>query len=74
MVVDLLVHFSDDGFSSEVPSIKGCESWAKSEDEAIDKAVELVKYYLNLPESAKVKIDKARKEVNHNIYKLIFDK
>jgi predicted RNase H-like HicB family nuclease len=74
MVIDLFVHLSDDGFSSEVPSIKGCETWAKDEDEAIDKAVELVKFYLNLPASAKMKVDKARKEENLNIYKLIFDK
>lgn len=74
MVLDLIVHYSDDGFSSEVPSIKGCESWANNEDEAIDKAVELVRYYLKLPESSKIKVDRARKEESFIIYKLIFDK
>jgi len=74
MVIDLIVHFSDDGFSSEVPSIKGCESWAHTEDEVIDKTVEIVKFYLKLSDSVKIKIDKARKEENLSIYKLIFDK
>jgi predicted RNase H-like HicB family nuclease len=74
MVLDLIVYFSDDGFSSEVPSIKGCESWAHTEDEVIDKTVEIARFYLKLPESVKIKVDKARKEENRNIYKLIFDK
>ncbi len=74
MVIDLIIHSSDDGFSSEVPSIKGCESWAHSEDEVIDKTVEIVRYYLKLKETVKIKVDRARKEENLIIYKLIFDK
>ncbi len=74
MVIDLIIHSSDDGFSSEVPSIKGCESWAHSEDEVIDKTVEIVRYYLKLKETDKIKVDHARKEENLIIYKLIFDK
>lgn len=74
MVIDLIVYFSDDGFSSEVPSIKGCESWAHTEDEVIDKTIEIARFYLKLSDSVKIKVDKARKEENRNIYKLIFDK
>lgn len=74
MVIDLIINNTDDGFNSEVPSIKGCESWAHTEDEVIEKTVEIVRYYLKLPDSVKIKIDKARKEENSSIYKLIFDK
>lgn len=74
MVLDLIIHETDDGFNAEVPSVKGCESWARSEDEAVDKSVELLKFYLKLSDSAKIKADKARKENNLHIYKLIFDK
>ena len=74
MVIDLFIHQTDDGFNAEVPSIKGCESWARNEDEVIDKSVELVKFYLKLPDNAKIKVDKARRENDLHIYKLIFDK
>ena len=74
MVLDLHVVATDDGFTAEVPSIKGCESWAHSEDEAIDKTVELLKFYLQSPADKKMKIDRARREHPLTVYKLIFDK
>jgi predicted RNase H-like HicB family nuclease len=74
MVIDLLVISEDDGFTAVVPSLKGCESWAHSEDEAITNVIELTKFYSNLPEDLEIKIDLARKEKNKKIYKLIFDK
>lgn len=74
MVIDLVVTKTDDGFTSEVPSIKGCESWAHKEEEVIEKSLELVNYYLNLNLEEEIVVDKARKEKNKTIYKLIFDK
>jgi predicted RNase H-like HicB family nuclease len=74
MVLDLIIQNTDDGFNSEVPSIKGCESWAHTEDEVIDKTVELVRFYLKIAATVKIKADKARKEEDRSIYKLIFDK
>lgn len=74
MVLDLHVIRTDDGFSAEVPSIKGCESWAHQEDEAIDKTVQLLKFYLQSPPDKKIIIDKARREKALTVYKLIFDK
>ena len=74
MVIDLIVTKTDDGFTAEVPSIKGCECWAHSEDEVIDKSLELVQFYLKLPDKKKIIVDKARREVNVTIYNLIFDK
>lgn len=73
MILDLLVTKTDDGYSTDVPSIKGCDSWAHEENEAISKTIELLKYYLQAPDM-KIKIDLARKEKSVTIYKLIFDK
>ena len=74
LVLDLHVTQTDDGFTAEVPSIKGCESWAHSEEEAINKTIELLRFYLHSPAEKKMIIDKARKENNLTVYKLVFDK
>jgi predicted RNase H-like HicB family nuclease len=73
LVLDLIVTKTDDGFSTDIPSIKGCDSWAHEEEEAISKTIELLQFYLQRP-SLKVKIDLARRESPNIIYKLIFDK
>lgn len=72
-MLDLLVTKTDDGYSTEVPSIRGCESWAHQEEEAIEKTIEVVKFYLNATD-IKIKIDLARRENSTKVYKLIFDK
>ena len=74
MVLDLHVTHTDDGFTAEVPSIKGCESWAHNEDEAIDKTVQLLKYYLQSSPDKKIIVDRARRQQALTVYKLIFDK
>lgn len=74
MVIDLVITNTDDGYTAEVPSIKGCECWAHNEDEVIDKSLELVKFYLHLPDTLKILVDKARREENKIIYKLVFNK
>lgn len=73
MVIDLVIKKELDGFSAFVPSIKGCETWARQEDEAIDKVLELVEFYLKIKKE-KIIVDKARKENDEIIYKLVFDK
>lgn len=73
MVLDLIVTKTDDGFTAEIPSIKGCESWAHEEDEVINKLLELLRFYMQNPD-LKIKVDLARKEKPAIIYKLIFDK
>lgn len=73
MVIDLVIKKELDGFSAFVPSIKGCETWARQEDEAIDKVLELVEFYLKIKKE-KINVDKARKENDEIIYKLVFDK
>lgn len=73
MVIDLIVTKTNDGYTAEVPSLKGCESWAHEEEQVIEKILELSSFYLQIP-AKEIKIDKARKEQNTIIYKLIFDK
>jgi hypothetical protein len=74
MVLDLVVTKTDDGVTAEIPSIKGCECWAHKEDEAIDKSVELLRFYNNLDSDVEIKIDKARGTKTKIIYKLVFKK
>ncbi len=74
MVLDLVTKVSDDGYSAEVTSVEGCETWAHTEEEAIQNAIELLSFYIGLEDSKKIKIDKARKERNKSVYKLIFNK
>jgi predicted RNase H-like HicB family nuclease len=35
MILDLIIDKSGDGYSAEIPSIKGCECWAHDEEDAI---------------------------------------
>jgi predicted RNase H-like HicB family nuclease len=74
LVLDLNVIKTDDGYTAEVPSIKGCESWSQNEDEAIDKTLELLKFYIKSPPERKIIVDRARREDSLTVYKLIFDK
>ncbi len=74
MVLDLIVVNTGDGFTAEVPSIKGCESWAHLEEDAINKVIELLRFYLQVGNDLKIKIDLARKERNLFVYKIIFNK
>lgn len=74
MVLDLIIIKTDDGVTAEIPSLKGCESWAHEEDEVIEKSIELLKFYLNLSDETEIKIDKARGNKFKTIYKLVFNK
>lgn len=74
MYLDIIVLRSDDGFTAEVPSLKGCETWAAKEEEVLEKIVLLAKYYLKLNDSTPLTLDKARGNFNKKIYKLIFSK
>ena len=73
MVIDLIVTKTNDGYTAEVPSLKGCESWSHDEDSVIEKIFELTSFYLRL-DAKEIKLDKARREENKTIYKLIFHK
>jgi predicted RNase H-like HicB family nuclease len=74
MVLDLVIKKTDDGFTAEVPSLKGCECWAHDEDSVMNKIIDLVAYYLKIDNKEKFKIDKARGSKNKTVYKLVFNK
>ena len=74
MVLDLVVTKTDDGVTSEIPSLKGCECWAHKEEEAIEKSIEMLRFYVNLNEDTEIIIDKSRRNKNRTIYKLVFEK
>lgn len=74
MVLDLIVKNTGDGFDSEIPSVKGCESWAHEEEESIKNAVDLLRFYLKLDADCEIKIDKARGSKTKSVYKLFFTK
>ena len=73
MVIDLIITKTNDGYTAEVPSLKGCESWAHDEETVIEKIIELTSFYIQLPVK-EIKLDRACREENKIIYKLIFHK
>jgi len=73
MILDVIVKKSDDGFTAEIPSIKGCESWAHNEELVLNKIIELASFYLKT-KTDKFKLDKARVKENICVYKLVFNK
>jgi len=73
MILDVIVTKSDDGYTAEIPSLKGCESWAHDEETVLDKIIELASFYLNT-KSNNFKLDKARVKSNISVYKLVFNK
>lgn len=73
MILDIIIRKSDDGYTAEVPSIKGCDAWAHDENAVIEKVLELASFYLKT-DRKKFKLDKARQIRNKSVYKLVFDK
>ena len=73
MILDIVVTKTNDGFTAEIPSISGCESWAHDEDTVLSKILELAAFYLKT-DIKKFKLDKARRLKSQSIYKLIFNK
>jgi predicted RNase H-like HicB family nuclease len=74
MILDVIVKKSDDGFTAEIPSLKGCESWAHDEESVLDKILEIASFYLKIDSIKKLKLDKARVSKNKSVYKLVIDK
>ncbi len=73
MILDLIINNTDDGYTAEIPSLKGCESWAHDEDTVMNKVLEMAAFYLKT-DVKKFKVDRARKIKNKIIYKLVFNK
>jgi len=73
MILDIVVTKTNDGFTAEIPSLSGCESWAHDEDTVLSKILELASFYLKT-DIKKFKLDKARRVKDRSIYKLVFYK
>ncbi|MCW8811887.1 MAG: hypothetical protein OQK52_08305 [Ignavibacteriaceae bacterium] len=73
MILDIVVTKTNDGFTAEIPSLSGCESWAHDEDTVLSKILELAAFYLKT-DAKKFKLDKSRKVKDHSVYKLVFYK
>ena len=73
MILDIIIKKTDDGYTGEIPSLKGCESWAHDENTVMDKVLALASFYLKT-DVKKFKVDRARKAKNTIIYKLVFNK
>ena len=74
MILDIIVKKTNDGYTAEIPGLKGCESWAHDEDTVLEKITDLAAYYLKIESKDKFKIDRARTGKNKIIYKLVFNK
>jgi predicted RNase H-like HicB family nuclease len=73
MILDVIVNKTSDGYTAEIPSINGCESWAHDEDTVLNKILELASFYLKT-DIKKFKLDKARRLNERSVYKLVFNK
>lgn len=73
MILDIIVKKTDDGYTAEIPTVKGCESWAHNEETVLNKITELASFYLNINKE-KFKLDKAQVKSNKAVYKLVFNK
>ena len=73
MILDVIVNKTNDGYTAEIPSINGCESWAHDEDTVLTKILELASFYLKT-DIKKFKLDKARRLNESSVYKLVFNK
>lgn len=73
MILDVIIEKTNDGFNADVPSLLDCDTWAHTEEKAIENIIERVSYFLMI-EPKSFKLDKARTENNKTIYKLVINK
>lgn len=73
MILDVVIEKTNDGYNADIPSLQDCDTWAHDEETAIINILERVSYFLQI-EQKLLKLDRARKEANFTIYKLIIDK
>jgi predicted RNase H-like HicB family nuclease len=72
MILDLIVRKEIDGFSAKVPSLQGVETWAHTEDDALDKILDMLVFYFNLSDKKEISVDRTAKKKDTLHYKLIF--
>jgi hypothetical protein len=60
-----------EGVDASIPSIPECESWAKTEDEAIEALLERLAFFLQKEKGFRYDLDYMRREDGKVLYKLI---
>ena len=73
MILDIVIEKTNDGFNADAPSLRECDTWAHDEETVINNILERVSYFLRIDQKL-FKLDKARRENNFTIYKLVIDK
>ena len=72
MILDLYVQKEVDGYSAKIVNLEGMETWAHSEEEAIDKILDLLLFYFNIGDKKEIKVDRVSKRGSKLHYKIIF--
>ena len=60
-----------DGIDAKIPSIRECQSWGKTEDEALANLFERAAFFLKLPARFKHILDRSRVEDGITYYTLV---
>lgn len=74
MKLDIIVSKGYDGINAKIPSLQDCESWAHTEDEALEKITELARFIMKLSPQSKIVVDQRAKEGDVKIFSMIFSK
>ncbi|PLX23933.1 MAG: hypothetical protein C0600_14030 [Ignavibacteria bacterium] len=67
----VVVEKTIEGVDASIPSIPECETWARDEDEALEKLLERLAFFLNKKMGFKHDFDFMRREEGQTFYKLI---
>ena len=67
----VVVEKTIEGVDASIPSIQECEVWAREEDEALEKLIERLAFFLNREAGFKHDLDFMRREEGQKMYKLI---
>jgi len=71
MQFQVVTRTSIEGIIASVPSIRECETWAHTEDEALDKLLERFAYFVGKSFPFQHKLDLSRKEDGEKFYTLV---
>ncbi len=67
----IVIEKSDTGVDASVPSIRECESWAATEDDAITAILDRLAYFIHRESGFKHILDFTREEDGKRYYKVI---
>lgn len=71
MHLKIFIRKTIDGYTAEVPSVKGCEVWSNNSEDALKKVIDLLAYYLKKENNFKYKLDCNKKSSGLEIYTIV---